>query len=423
MPLIADRVLNSNKNSLRNNKKMKCRSFINHHLDPAILSDCNSLHKYKLTLLIFAILMSLSSSKLKEDWLTFKAKQGDGIKKILSRYHLDHSFCNEEKFLILNNLSPNSNLLLDKTYQLPILTIPFDGKSIRSTLGITAFDKAKEIESYNIKMHQAGLRDKAFQDDKKLWVPYHALNCNVPIPSNEKVFPIFGKYESTPILSDILKGKIFYIISGHGGPDPGAQGVKNGNTLCEDEYAYDVGLRLCRKLIQEGAMSYMITRDGNDGIRDDEFLQCDKDETVWGGEKIPLGQRERLEQRIEIVKSLFEKNKSIAPNGQFLMEIHVDSRHSDQQVDLFLYHQVDNQISHQTANKIYQTFGEKYRQYRSNGIYKGTLSSRELYSLKNAPMPAVYIELGNLRNTFDQQRFILPENRQALANWLFEGLK
>jgi N-acetylmuramoyl-L-alanine amidase len=51
------------------------------------------------------------------------------------------------------------------------------------------------------------------------------------------------------------------------------------------------------------------------------------------------------------------------------------------------------------------------------------LSSRELYSLENAPMPAIYIELGNLRNTFDQQRFILPSNRQALANWLFEGVK
>jgi N-acetylmuramoyl-L-alanine amidase len=38
-------------------------------------------------------------------------------------------------------------------------------------------------------------------------------------------------------------------------------------------------------------------------------------------------------------------------------------------------------------------------------------------------MPAVYIELGNLRNAFDQQRFVLPANRQALANWLFEGLK
>lgn len=367
--------------------------------------------------------MSLSSSNLKEDWLTFKAKKGDGIKKILRTYHLTSSACNEKKFLDLNNLSPNSNLLLDKTYQLPIKNLPYDGKSIRSSLGIAEFEKAKEIENYNLKMFQAGLRDKIFQEDKQLWVPYHFLNCSEPVSPSEKVFPIFGKYETTPILSDVLKGKIFYIISGHGGPDPGAQGVKNGNTLCEDEYAYDVGLRLCRKLIQEGAMSYMITRDVNDGIRDDEFLVCDKDETVWGGKKIPLGHRERLEQRIEIVKSLFEKNKSIAPNGQFLMEIHVDSRNTNQQVDLFLYHQVNNQISYQMADKIHQTFRVKYKQYRSNGIYKGTLSSRELYSLENAPMPAVYIELGNLRNTLDQQRFILPSNRQALANWLFDGLK
>ena len=421
MPLIAERVLNSNKNSLRNNNKMKCRSFIKRLLNPAILTECLFKHKYKLLLPIFVILMSLTS--IKENWVSTNAKQGDGIKKILSRYHLDHSPCNVEKFLLLNDLSPNSNLILDKTYLLPIKQIGFDGKSIRSSLGITAFETAKEIENYNQKMLAAGLRNKSFQEDKNLWVPYHIDGCQSGVISKDQIFPIFGKYESTTILSDVLKGKIFYIISGHGGPDPGAQGVKNGKTLCEDEYAYDVGLRLCRKLIQEGAMSYMITRDGNDGIRDDEFLACDKDETVWGGEKIPLGQLARLVQRIDIVKMLFEKNKEIAPAGQFMVEIHVDSRHTDQQVDLFLYHQANNQISHQMANKIHQTFGEKYRQNRSTGIYKGTLSSRELYSLENAPLPAVYIELGNLRNTFDQQRFVLPANRQALANWLFEGLK
>ena len=373
--------------------------------------------------------MLLSSANIKEDWLMVKAKQGDGIKKLLVRYHLDTHSCNEEKFLSLNNLSPEANLILDKTYLLPIKQVGFDGKSIRTSLGITEFEKAKEIEKYNEQLVSAGIKPKSFQTDKMLWIPHHFTPCNLPVNSvtsvttNEKGFPIFGKYESTPILSDVLKGKIFYIISGHGGPDPGAQVVKNGHTLCEDEYAYDVGLRLCRKLIQEGAMSYMITRDGNDGIRDDEILLCDRDETVWGGEKIPLSQLKRLEQRIDVVKSLYEKNKKIAPNGQFLLEIHVDSRHTEQQVDLFLYHQANSQISYQMANNIHKTFREKYKENRSTGVYKGTLSSRELYSLENAPMPAIYIELGNLRNNFDQQRFILPSNRQALANWLFEGVK
>jgi N-acetylmuramoyl-L-alanine amidase len=36
--------------------------------------------------------------------------------------------------------------------------------------------------------------------------------------------------------------------------------------------------------------------------------------------------------------------------------------------------------------------------------------------------PAVYIELGNIRNGFDQQRIVLGSNRGALANWLLEGL-
>ena len=74
-----------------------------------------------------------------------KAKQGDGIKKLLVRYHLDTHSCNEEKFLSLNNLSPEANLILDKTYLLPIKQVGFDGKSIRTSLGITEFEKAKEI--------------------------------------------------------------------------------------------------------------------------------------------------------------------------------------------------------------------------------------------------------------------------------------
>jgi N-acetylmuramoyl-L-alanine amidase len=35
---------------------------------------------------------------------------------------------------------------------------------------------------------------------------------------------------------------------------------------------------------------------------------------------------------------------------------------------------------------------------------------------------AVFIELGNIRNPQDQKRFILEDNRQAVANWLTEGL-
>ncbi|EXY73243.1 N-acetylmuramoyl-L-alanine amidase family protein [Bacteroides fragilis str. 3988T(B)14] len=38
------------------------------------------------------------------------------------------------------------------------------------------------------------------------------------------------------------------------------------------------------------------------------------------------------------------------------------------------------------------------------------------------PTPAsVFVELGNIQNTFDQRRLVIPSNRQALAKWLMEG--
>lgn len=34
---------------------------------------------------------------------------------------------------------------------------------------------------------------------------------------------------------------------------------------------------------------------------------------------------------------------------------------------------------------------------------------------------AVFVELGNIQNTFDQRRFVISSNRQALAKWMMEG--
>ena len=42
--------------------------------------------------------------------------------------------------------------------------------------------------------------------------------------------------------------------------------------------------------------------------------------------------------------------------------------------------------------------------------------------LRETKVPSVYIELGNIRNAFDQQRIIVESNRQAIANWLLEGI-
>ena len=57
--------------------------------------------------------------------------------------------------------------------------------------------------------------------------------------------PLFGKkLSSVKVSSNRLAGACFYVVSGHGGPDPGAIGWVGKHELHEDEYAYDIALRL-----------------------------------------------------------------------------------------------------------------------------------------------------------------------------------
>lgn len=87
-------------------------------------------------------------------------------------------------------------------------------------------------------------------------------------------------------LGNRLDETVYYLISGHGGPDPGAIENYGGQLIAEDEYAYDVTLRLARELLSHGAAVHIIVQDENDGIREVRALELDTDETV-AGEAIP----------------------------------------------------------------------------------------------------------------------------------------
>ena len=386
------------------------------------------------------------------EYLTVVPQAGDGILSILRRYDLDKYRCNLDKFCELNKVTLKNSLIKGKKYLLPIQISAFDGKSIRSSLGISNFDVAKGIEVYNTLMVSKGLKGKTFKVDKILWVPHHALNnCTgtetkttvstnqagkAPLPENERVdpgfqklsnpgkrkFPIFGEtFAYTPQLSSRLQGRIYYIDAGHGGIDPGAIGRYGGYDLCEDEYAYDVSLRLCRKLIEHGATTYMITRDPNDGIRGGTVLKCDKDEEVWGGQRIKTGHADRLHQRSNIINQLYEQNRKAGITQQFTISIHVDSR-GKKQVDLFLYYQSTSEASRKLALNLHQSIKSKYQIYRKNGRYQGSVSTRNLHMLRECKPVGIYLELGNIQHSLDQQRIVLESNREALAKWLFEGL-
>ncbi len=233
-------------------------------------------------------------------------------------------------------------------------------------------------------------------------------------------YEIFGnKYADVNIVDDQLKGAVYYLVAGHGGPDPGAVGRYNNWQLCEDEYAYDVTLRLARKLIEHGAMVYLITRDPNDGIRDDSYLKADKDEVCYPNNRIPINQLRRLRQRTEAVNALYPKHRG---SFQRMIALHVDSRSHGENIDVFFYHDRQSKSGRKAAEILKNKFKQKYDLHQPGRGYKGTVSDRNLYVVRNSYPVAVYIELGNINHRRDQQRFIISSNRQALANWLLEGL-
>lgn len=235
-------------------------------------------------------------------------------------------------------------------------------------------------------------------------------------------FAIFGNaYKEVQILSDELEHTVFYLVSGHGGPDPGAVSVYDGKNIAEDEYAYDLTLRLGRMLIADGAKVYFIVQDGNDGIRDDFYLKLDRDEKVYPNKKIPLNHLARLRQRTEVINELYLDNLG---QHQRLLVIHVDSRSKSENIDVFFYHHENSKKGERLAKSIHETFVAKYGEFQPNRKYTGTFSERsELYLVKNTLPAMVYIEIGNIKNQLDRKRILDPENREALAKWIFKGVK
>ncbi|TNE34067.1 N-acetylmuramoyl-L-alanine amidase, partial [bacterium] len=235
-------------------------------------------------------------------------------------------------------------------------------------------------------------------------------------------FNLLGeKYKTIKEVSHKLKGYVYYLVGGHGGPDPGAIGYRNGNTLSEDEYAYDIVLRLAKNLLENGATVKLIVQDPNDGIRDDYYLNNSYNEIYYGNEEIPLNQLERLRKRVEIINKEYEKNRKWAKE-QIVVPIHVDSRENkNSRIDVFFYYYQHSERGKYIATSLLNTFEAKYEAAQPGRGYNGSVTTRGLYMLRNCKPVTVYMELGNIQNERDQIRLVEKNNRQAIANWLSDG--
>ncbi len=332
-----------------------------------------SIFNYTVVMMLLLCPLTIQAQK------TAKPKDGDGITTFLQRYRLNTP-ANIKEFKKINKgkFTADGGLILGRSYLLP-----HSGNSDREEDDERSSRKKRKTEK----------------------------------TSNRE--PLFGKrYEKISRISDELEGACFYLVSGHGGPDPGAIGNIGKHELHEDEYAYDIILRLARNLRQRGAKVHIIIQDEKDGIRNDYYLDNSERETCMG-DRIPLNQVARLQQRCDKINQLYRKDRSSYKRAVF---IHVDSRGRKDQVDVFFYHAPGSKKGKRLAENIHKTFERKYDKHQPNRGFEGTVSARELYVLRKATPASVFLELGNIQNKKDQQRLIIPSNRQALADWICRGI-
>ena len=357
----------------------------------------NVVMKNKLYILLFLAFL-FSGTTL---WAQQKAtpKAGEGISSFLLRHNRSPKKYYDD-FIELNKqkLGKNNVLKVGVTYVIPPVK--------KSTTTSAKTTPVKNTGAKNTTSESAGTKQPSSK----------AKSTKIGTTINE---PLFGKQlANVKVTSNRLAGACFYVVSGHGGPDPGAIGKVGNRELHEDEYAYDIILRLGRALMEKGAKVHIIIQDEKDGIRDDRYLSNSDRETCLG-QTIPLDQIARLQQRCDAINRLTYKDKEKYKRAIF---IHVDSRGHKDQVDVFFYHSPGSKLGKRLTENIHKTFERKYDKHQPNRGFRGTVSERSLYVLKKSNPAAAFLELGNIQNERDRKRLVIPSNRQALADWICQGI-
>ena len=342
-----------------------------------------------------------------------KPQNGEGVYAFLRRNNRNDDKQTYQKFVELNKrkLGKKNTLLSGVYYVLPPIAEnpkkPNTPKISNIPKEKTVSDKSdtSDVSVVEISDEQDVIRQQPFKNNK----------------SKKGYLPLLGeKYAYYEILDNVLEGACFFLSSGHGGPDCGAIAKVDGHELHEDEYAYDITLRLARNLLQHGATVKMIVQDPKDGIRDGKYLKNSRTETCIG-RKLVLNQVARLQQYTDAINGLSAKAKEKYQRAAF---IHLDSRSKKKQLDVFFYYQdkaSNRKRSFSLAETMRKTFEYQYEKNQPGRGFSGTVSTRNLAVMRNSEPVAIFMELANMQNEFDQKRYIIDDNRQALANWITLG--
>lgn len=202
-----------------------------------------------------------------------------------------------------------------------------------------------------------------------------------------------------------LYGLVVIIDPGHGGIDPGAHAVVGGKPVNEDEYCYDVALRLRRMAKAKGAVVFMTTHDKKQkkplANKPDNIIPPDKNEFFTLDGYIVVAKTKGASRRVayaNYIKRSYPKHKVVFISVHFdaltksMEGVRIIESASGTKLGCLLTEEFSK------GNRMENGAGSLFR---SGDKSHGIVNAYVLREDKNSIREKVLLELGNFSNPKD----------------------